>query len=36
MGSTALIFAAYAGHIDIVRLLLAVPGVDINNARDKV
>ncbi len=31
-GSTALMFACSSGHTDIVELLLAAPGVDVNAA----
>ena len=32
-GSTALVEACSNGHTDIVKLLLAVPGVDVNAAK---
>jgi ankyrin repeat protein len=34
--TTALIWASVKGHIEVVKLLLAVPGIDYNHADDEV
>jgi ankyrin repeat protein len=34
--TTALIWASVKGHIEVVKLLLAVPGIDYNHADNEV
>lgn len=36
IGNTALLIASARGHIEIVKFLLTVPGIDVNSANEKV